>query len=145
MVQAGYVRHVGRSEAGADTVRRAHAVHTRSLTSRSSTRCSRGGSKPRSCRQLGVGVTACGVLSRGLLSGHWSRERSAAPGDLRSRSPRFRGENLARSLALVEALRVVADARGATVAQVAIGWARSRGPDVVPVVGARRRDRLAAT
>jgi aryl-alcohol dehydrogenase-like predicted oxidoreductase len=82
------------------------------------------------------------VLSRGLLSGHWSRERALTPGDFRSFGPRFHGENLERNLALVEALRGVAEARGATVAQVAIAWVLSRGPDVVPLFGARRRDRL---
>jgi pyridoxine 4-dehydrogenase len=145
MVQAGYVRHVGLSEAGADTLRRAQAVHPiadlqieYSLFSRSVEAVI----LP-ACRQLGVGVTAYGVLSRGLLSGHWSKERAGAAADFRSGSPRFQGENLDRNLALVEALRAVATAKGATVAQVAIGWVLSRGEDIVPLVGARRRDRLA--
>jgi aryl-alcohol dehydrogenase-like predicted oxidoreductase len=94
------------------------------------------------CRELGVGVTAYGVLSRGLLSGHWSADRKLTPGDFRGHAPRFTGENLERNLALVEALRAIAEARGATVAQLAIAWVASRGEDVVPLVGARTRERL---
>ncbi len=82
------------------------------------------------------------LLSRGLISGHWSKERALTSGDFRGASPRFSGENLERNLALVEALRAIADAKGATVAQVAIAWVLSRGRDIVPLVGARRRDRL---
>jgi len=82
------------------------------------------------------------VLSRGLLSGHWSSGRALAPGDFRGSAPRFSRENLDRNLLLVEGLRSVAEAKGATVAQVAIGWALSRGPDIVALVGARKRDRL---
>jgi pyridoxine 4-dehydrogenase len=90
-------------------------------------------------------VTAYGVLSRGLLSGHWSKEREAAlaPHDFRASAPRFTGENLERNLALVETLRTVAEEKGATVAQLAIAWGLSRGDDVVPLVGARTRERLA--
>jgi aryl-alcohol dehydrogenase-like predicted oxidoreductase len=95
------------------------------------------------CRELGVGVTAYGVLSRGLLSGHWSKERAATAGTFRQTAPRFTGENLERNLALVEGLRQVAEAKGATVADLAIAWVLSRGEDVVPLVGARRRDQLA--
>jgi aryl-alcohol dehydrogenase-like predicted oxidoreductase len=94
-------------------------------------------------RELGVGLTAYGVLSRGLLSGHWSADRALAPTDFRAHQPRFSGENLERNLELVEALRTVADAKGATVSQVAIAWVLSRGDDIVPLVGARTRDRLA--
>ena len=79
------------------------------------------------CRELGVGVTAYGVLSRGLLSGHWSKERAATAATSAQTAPRFSGENLERNLALVEALRAVAEAKGATVAQVAIAWVLSRG------------------
>jgi aryl-alcohol dehydrogenase-like predicted oxidoreductase len=145
MVEAGYVRHVGLSEAGADTVRRASAIHPVSDLQIEYSLLSRGIEAEilPACRELGIGVTAYGVLSRGLLSGHWSRDRAVADGDFRRTAPRFSGENLDRNLALVEALRAIADAKGATVAQVAIGWALSRGPHVVPLVGARRRDRLA--
>jgi aryl-alcohol dehydrogenase-like predicted oxidoreductase len=95
------------------------------------------------CRELGIGITAYGVLSRGLLNGHWSPDRELAGTDFRGRSPRFTGENLRRNLELVEALREVADGRGATVAQVAIAWVMSRGEDIAALVGARRRERLA--
>ena len=82
------------------------------------------------------------MLSRGLLSGHWSAGQPAAPGDFRTHSPRFNGENLTHNLALVESLRTVARDKGVPVAQIAIAWALSRGGDIVPLVGARRRDRL---
>jgi aryl-alcohol dehydrogenase-like predicted oxidoreductase len=144
MVQAGYVRHIGLSEVGADTLRRAHAVHPISDLQIEYSLLSRGIEKEilPTCRELGIGVTAYGVLSRGLLSGHWSKERAGAS-DFRSHLPRFSGENLERNLALVEALRAVAQAKGAAVAQIAIAWVLARGQDIVPLVGARRRDRLA--
>jgi aryl-alcohol dehydrogenase-like predicted oxidoreductase len=88
-----------------------------------------------------VGITAYGVLSRGLLSGHWKGGEGAQ--DFRSHLPRFAGENLERNLELVEALRSVAEERGATVAQIAVAWVLARGEDVVPLVGSRRRDQLA--
>jgi pyridoxine 4-dehydrogenase len=142
MAKAGYLRHVGLSEAGADTLRRANAVHPITDLQVEYSLFSRGIESEilPACRQLGVGVTAYGVLSRGLLSGHWSKELQAR--DFRSILPRFQRENVDRNLGLVEALRVVADAKGASVAQVAIGWVLSRGSDIVPLVGARRRDRL---
>ena len=144
MVRAGYVRYVGLSEVGAETLRKAHAVHPISDLQIEYSLISRG-IEPEilpTARSLGVGITAYGVLSRGLLSGHWSKEREIAKGDIRNFLPRFAGENLARNLALVEALRSVANAKGASVAQVAIAWVLSRGEDVVPLIGARKRDRL---
>ncbi|WP_328954088.1 aldo/keto reductase [Kitasatospora purpeofusca] len=144
LVQAGYVRHIGLSEVGADTLRRAAAVHPisdlqieYSLISRSV----EAGILP-AARELGIGVTAYGVLSRGLLSGHWQNDRELAGTDFRGHSPRFQGDNLTHNLRLVDALRAVAAERNATVAQIAIAWVASRGEDVVPLVGARRRDRL---
>jgi aryl-alcohol dehydrogenase-like predicted oxidoreductase len=142
LVEAGYVRHIGLSEVGADTLRRAHAVHPvadlqieYSLLSRDieSTILP-------TARELGVGITAYGVLSRGLLSGHWTADREVR--DFRTHLPRFTGDNLAANLRLVEALRAVAAERGATVAQVAIAWVAGRGMHVVPLVGARTRSRL---
>jgi aryl-alcohol dehydrogenase-like predicted oxidoreductase len=143
LVKDGYVRHIGLSEVGADTLRRAHAVHPISDVQIEYSLISRGveDSLLPTARELGVGITAYGVLSRGLISGHWTKDRSARP-DFRSRLPRFAGENLGRNLALVDGLRAVAEAKGVTVAQVAIAWVLSRGADVVPLVGARRRDRL---
>src|SRR5678816_1475481 len=144
MVKAGYVRHIGLSEIGADTLRRAHAVHPISDLQIEYSLISRGIEREilPAARELGVGLTAYGVLSRGLLSGHWSAERPVAKGDFRAFLPRFTGENLERNLALVEALRSIASAKEASVAQVAIAWVLSRGEDIVPLVGARRRDRL---
>src|SRR4051794_15239088 len=144
MVRAGYVRQIGLSEAGADTIRRAHAIHPIADLQIEYSLISRGIEAEilPACRELGIGITAYGVLSRGLISGHWSPERSTGAGDFRSRAPRFAGENLDRNLALVESLREIADAKGVSVAQVAIAWVRSRGDDIVPLVGARTRERL---
>ncbi len=144
LVDAGYVRHIGLSEVGAGTVRRAHAVHPIADLQIEYSLISRGIESEilPACRELGVAVTAYGVLSRGLLSGHWSRDRVLPPGDFRSHAPRFSHENVDRNLVLVEALREVADERGATVAQLAIAWALARGEDIIPLVGARTRERL---
>ncbi|GLV91916.1 MULTISPECIES: aldo/keto reductase [Streptomyces] len=143
-VQAGHVRHVGLSEVGADTMRRAAAVAPISDLQIEYSLISRGIEEEilPTARELGIGVTAYGVLSRGLISGHFTRDRALAPGDFRGMSPRFQGENLDRNLDLVDALRKVADDKGVSVAQTAIAWALSRGEDIVPLVGARRRDRL---
>jgi aryl-alcohol dehydrogenase-like predicted oxidoreductase len=144
LIDAGYVRHIGLSEVGADTLRRAHAVHPindlqieYSLISRDVE-----GELLETCRELGIGVTAYGVLSRGLISGHWTATGGGAA-DGRGNRPRFQGENLKRNLALVEQLREVAAALEASVAQVAIAWVGAQGEDIVPVVGARTRERLA--
>jgi aryl-alcohol dehydrogenase-like predicted oxidoreductase len=144
LIEAGYVRLLGLSEAGADTVRRAHEVHPVADLQIEYSLLSRGIEAEilPTCRDLGVGITAYGVLTRGLLSGHWTSAQQAAPGDIRSRHPRFSPENVDRNLQLVDALRRVAESKGATVAQLAIAWVLSRGDDVVPLVGARRRDRL---
>ena len=144
MIDAGWVRHVGLSEAGAETLRRAHATHPVADLQIEYSLLSRGIEAEilPTCRELGVGVTAYGVLARGLLGGAWSR-RGAAPGDMRARMPRFRPENLEHNLALVDALRPIAEEKGATVAQLAVGWVLSRGQDIVPLVGTTRRDRLA--
>jgi aryl-alcohol dehydrogenase-like predicted oxidoreductase len=145
MISAGYVRHVGLSEAGAETVRCAHAIHPVADLQIEYSLLSRGIEAEilPTCRQLGVGVTAYGVLSRGLLGGAWSSGRPASAGDMRAHMPRFRRENLERNLALVDALRTIAEAKGVTVAQIAIAWVLARGEDIVPLVGTTRRDRLA--
>jgi aryl-alcohol dehydrogenase-like predicted oxidoreductase len=93
-------------------------------------------------RELGIGITAYGVLSRGLISGHWSADRPLAAGDFRGVSPRFSGDNLGTNLALVEALRAVADAGGVSVAQVAIAWVLAQGNDIAPIPGTKRVSRL---
>jgi aryl-alcohol dehydrogenase-like predicted oxidoreductase len=94
-------------------------------------------------RELGIGITAYGVLSRGLISGHWSAERSERGRDFRNLSPRFSGDNLSRNLGLVEKLRDIAGRKGCSVAQLAIAWVVAQGADIVALVGARRRERLA--
>jgi aryl-alcohol dehydrogenase-like predicted oxidoreductase len=144
MVKAGYVRHIGLSEAGVDAIRRAHAIHPITWLQIEYSLLSRGIEDDilPTVRELGIAVTAYGVLSRGLLSGHWSKERSEQAQDFRGHLPRFSGENLDRNLSLVEALRLIAQEQSATVAQVAIAWVLSRGNDIVPLIGARRRDRL---
>jgi aryl-alcohol dehydrogenase-like predicted oxidoreductase len=144
MVEAGYVRHIGLSELGAETIRRAAAVHPIVDLQIEYSLISRGIEESilPTCRELGIAVTAYGVLSRGLISGHWSRRRETSGGDFRAFSPRFQGENLERNLDLVDALREVAEAKGVSVAQAAIAWVLSRGDDIVPLIGARTRERL---
>jgi aryl-alcohol dehydrogenase-like predicted oxidoreductase len=144
MVQAGFVRHIGLSEVGVETIRKAHAVHpivdlqieyaliTRGVEDRILP----------VLRELGIGMTAYGVLSRGLISGHWDKDQGKAKGDFRAHSPRFQDGNVDKNLALVEALRGVAEAKGVSVAQIAIAWVAAQGDDIVPLVGARTRARL---
>ena len=144
LVQAGHVRYIGLSEVGPETIRRAAAVHPICDLQIEYSLISRGieAEIVPVCRELGIAITAYGVLSRGLISGHWTPDRSTTGTDFRSRAPRFQGENLERNLALVDALRAVADGVGASVAQVAIAWVLSRGEDIVPLIGARTRERL---
>jgi aryl-alcohol dehydrogenase-like predicted oxidoreductase len=143
MVQAGYVRYIGLSEVGSQTIRAAAAVHPISDLQIEYSLISRGieANILATCRQLGIGITAYGVLSRGLISGHWQQGASSAS-DLRTRNPRFQGENADHNLALVEKLRKVADQKGVSVAQLAIAWVAAQGEDIVPLIGARRRERL---
>ncbi|MDB5510600.1 MAG: aldo/keto reductase [Enterovirga sp.] len=143
-VKAGWVGRIGLSEVGADTIRRAAAVHPICDLQIEYSLISRGIEDAilPACRELGIGITAYGVLSRGLISGHWTKGAAGA-GDFRAVSPRFQAGNVDANLALVEALRQVAEARGASVAQVAIAWVAAQDESIVPVVGARRRDRLA--
>ncbi|WP_327404231.1 aldo/keto reductase [Streptomyces sp. NBC_01288] len=144
LVEQGYVRHIGLSEVGADTIRRAaatapiadvqleYALITRGIEDRILP----------VTRELGISVTAYGVLSRGLISGHFTTDRQLGASDFRAHSPRFQGENLQHNLTLVEQLRKLAEQKGVTVAQLAIAWVLSRGEDIVPLVGARTRERL---
>jgi aryl-alcohol dehydrogenase-like predicted oxidoreductase len=143
MVRAGYVRHVGLSEVGAETLRRAHGVHPICDVQIEYSLMSRGieSSILPTARELGVSITAYGVLSRGLLSGRVPP--SDTKNDIRVvRMPRFAQGNLDQNLRLVEALRDIGRAKNATPAQLAVAWALSRGLDVVPLVGARRREQL---
>ena len=143
MIQAGFVRHLGLSEMGADTIRRAHAVHPVAALQIEYSLMSRGIEAQilPAVRELGIGVTAYGILSRGLLSTASARE--IGPGDPRSRFPRFQGENLQRNLDLLTGLEDIAGRPGVTTAQLASAWVRSRGSDIVPLLGTKRRDRLA--
>ena len=143
MVRAGYVRHIGLSEAGAETIRRAHAVHPICDLQIEYSLMSRGieAAILPVTRQLGIAITAYGVLSRGLLSGRIPDR--GTKGDIRViRMPRFAAGNLENNLTLVEALRRIGEEQGATPAQLAVAWIRSRGPDIVPVIGARRLGQL---
>jgi aryl-alcohol dehydrogenase-like predicted oxidoreductase len=142
MVRAGYVRHIGLSEMGADTIRRAHAVHPIAALQIEYSLMSRGIEAEilPAVRELGISVTAYGILSRGLLSSGTAR---LAPGDPRTRFPRFSGENHARNLELLAALEAIAGQHGVTAAQLAIAWVAARGDDIIPLIGTKRRDRLA--
>lgn len=141
MVKAGYVRAIGLSEVGVETIRRAAAVHPivdlqieYAIVSRMPER-----EIFPALRELGIGVTAYGALSRGLLSG--SKPQSRA--DLRAHLPRFRPENLAQNEQLVETLRGLAEARGVTQSQLAIAWVLARGEEIIPLIGSRTRAQLA--
>ena len=143
LVKEGYIRHIGLSEIGATTLRRAAAVAPISDLQIEYSLISRGIEKAilPAARELGVGITAYGVLARGLISGHW-RKDAVASNDMRTKTPRFAEGNVDANLKLVDALRALAEARGVSVAQVAIAWVLHQGRDIVPVVGSRKRDQL---
>jgi aryl-alcohol dehydrogenase-like predicted oxidoreductase len=145
LVQAGYVRYIGLSEVGAETIRRAAAVHPICDLQIEYSLISRRIEEDilPACRELGIAITAYGVLSRGLISGRYDPDRTPSGGDIRGRMPRFRAENLRQNLELVDRLGEIAEAKDATTAQVAIAWVLARGADIVPVIGSRRRDQLA--
>jgi aryl-alcohol dehydrogenase-like predicted oxidoreductase len=140
LVREGYVRYIGLSEAGAETVRRAAAVHPITDLQIEYSLIERGIESRilPTLRELGVAVTAYGVLSRGLLSG----SAPTGSGDFRAHLPRFAGENLERNRGIVETLGRIARDLGVTPVQVAIAWVMARGEDIVPVVGARTRRQL---
>ncbi len=142
MIKAGYVRYLGLSEMGDQTIRRAHAVHPVSALQIEYSLMSRGIEAKilPTVRELGISVTAYGILSRGLLSSGTAR---LADGDPRARFPRFRAENHARNLELLAQLETIAEGRGVTAAQLAIAWVASRGDGIIPLIGTKRRDRLA--
>jgi aryl-alcohol dehydrogenase-like predicted oxidoreductase len=142
MIQAGYVRHIGLSEVGAQTIRRAHATHPIAALQIEYSLMSRGIEAEilPTVRELGISVTAYGILSRGLLSSATAR---LAPGDPRTRFPRFAGENHVRNLELLATLEAIAADHGTTAAQLAIAWVASRGEDIIPLIGTKRRERLA--
>ncbi|WP_030735683.1 aldo/keto reductase [Streptomyces sp. NRRL S-31] len=144
LVEKGYVRHIGLSEVGVDTIRRAAATAPIADLQIEYALISRGPEREilPTLRELGIAVTAYGVLSRGLISGHLTADQEFAATDFRAFSPRFQGENLRHNLTLVDSLREIAGRKGVTVAQLAIAWVLSRGEDIVPLVGSRTRERL---
>jgi len=141
LVKAGYVRYIGLSEASASTIRRANSVHPISALQIEYSLVSRSIEADilPAVRELGIAVTAYGILSRGLLSG----SPITSPKDMRNRFPRFLGANLDKNRKLVDALNAIAASKNATAPQVAIAWVMSRGADIVPLIGARRRKQLA--
>jgi aryl-alcohol dehydrogenase-like predicted oxidoreductase len=141
LVEKGYVRHIGLSEVGADTIRRAAAVHPIADLQIEYSLLTRGIEDDilPTCRELGIGVTAYGVLSRGLIGGGTA---SFGQGDIRAVSPRFRGENLDHNRNLVARLQPIAQGLGISVAQLAIAWVAAQGDDIVPIVGIKTRTRL---
>jgi aryl-alcohol dehydrogenase-like predicted oxidoreductase len=144
LVKAGKVRYLGLSEAGADTIRRAHAVHPISaLQSEYSlwTRDPEAGILP-VVRALGIGFVAYSPLGRGFLAGRFTGLDDLTANDWRRQNPRFQGENLPHNLALVGRVEALAREKGLSAAQLALAWVLSRGPDVVPIPGTRRRARL---
>ena len=136
-VEAGYVRHIGLSEVGAETIRRAAAVAPISDLQIEYSLLTRGieaNGILETCRELGIGITAYGVLAKGMVAGR--------SGGARAAFPRFQGENLAHNQALLDQLRGLAEAKGASMAQLAIAWVAAQGEDIVPLVGARRLDQV---
>lgn len=140
LVKAGYVRYIGLSEVGADTVRRAHSVHPIADLQIEYSLISRGPEAKilPALAELGIGMTAYGVLSRGLLSG----SKPAEKGDFRSYLPRFAGDNRKRNQQLIDTLRELAASKGATASQLAIAWVLAKNGNIVPLVGARTRKQL---
>ncbi|MBV8431680.1 MAG: aldo/keto reductase [Solirubrobacterales bacterium] len=144
LIEAGYVRYVGLSEVGSETIRRAAGVHPICDLQIEYSLVSRGIEADilPTCRELGIGVTAYGILSRGLLSGRYAADAPTGTGDIRGRMPRFQGENLERNLELVRRLAEIAQQAGSSVSQLALAWVLSRGDDIVPLIGARTREQL---
>jgi aryl-alcohol dehydrogenase-like predicted oxidoreductase len=143
-VQAGWVRHIGLSEVGPETLHRASAVHPicdlqieYALTTRNIERA-----VLPACRELGIGLTVYGVFSRGLLTGGW-RPGEQAPGDFRTHAPRFQGEAGQRNVEVAARLAEVARGFGLSAGQAALAWVLALGEDIVPLVGARRPGRVA--
>jgi aryl-alcohol dehydrogenase-like predicted oxidoreductase len=142
LVAAGKVRYVGLSEAGVETIRRAHATHPVAALQTEYSLFTRDVEEEilPAVRELGIGFVAYSPLGRGLLTGAIRDvDADLVDGDHRRKFPRFQGENLRRNVELVERLRSVADEKGCTLAQLAIAWLLARGPDVVPIAGTKHR------
>ncbi|MEV6128507.1 aldo/keto reductase [Streptomyces violaceusniger] len=144
LVQAGKVRHLGLSEAGADTIRRAHAVHPiAALQSEWSlwTRDLEHEIAP-VCRELGIGLVPFSPLGRGFLTGRYTSTEGLPEGDVRRTQPRFADGNLEKNLAIVGKLNELAAEKGVTAGRLALAWVQHRGDDVVPIPGTRRQKYL---
>jgi aryl-alcohol dehydrogenase-like predicted oxidoreductase len=145
LVAAGKVKHIGLSEAGAETIRRAHAVHPiTALQSEYSlwTRDPEQNDVLKTCRELGIGFVAYSPLGRGFLAGRFTSPDELDDGDFRKNHPRFQGENLEHNQRLAETVKEIAAEKDVTPAQVALAWVLSRGDDVVPIPGTKRRTYL---
>jgi aryl-alcohol dehydrogenase-like predicted oxidoreductase len=140
LVAAGKVRFLGMSEASPETIRRAHAVHPISALQTEYSLWTRDVERKilPTVRELGIGFVAYSPLGRGFLSGRWRTPEEIPEGDFRRGHPRFQGENFARNMAIVERVRALADAKGATPAQLALAWVLQRGADIVPIPGTKR-------
>ncbi|HEY3303866.1 MAG TPA: aldo/keto reductase [Candidatus Binatia bacterium] len=141
LVAQGKARHIGLSEAGAETLRRAHAVHPIAALQTEYSLWTRDAEKEwlPTCRELGITYVAYAPLGRGFLSGKIRNSDGLTEIDRRNRHPRFQTENLARNLALLTPLEEIAAAKGCTPAQVALAWVLAQGNDIVPIPGTKRR------
>ena len=144
LVAAGKVRHLGLSEAGAATIRRAHAVHPITALESEYSLWTRGVEEEilPTVRELGIGFVAYSPLGRGFLTGRFREPDDLAPDDSRRNHPRFQGENFKRNLALVEAVRELAAERSVEPGQLALAWVLHGGDDIVPIPGTARREHL---
>jgi len=145
LVEAGKVRCLGLSEASAETIRRAHAVHPiAALQSEYSlwSRDPESNGVLETCRELGIGFVAYSPLGRGFLTGRFRSPDDFEEGDFRRNHPRFSGENFSRNLDLVARVQEISTEKGCTPGQLALAWVMSRGDDVVPIPGTKRRTYL---
>jgi aryl-alcohol dehydrogenase-like predicted oxidoreductase len=144
LVEEGKARHLGLSEAAPETIRRAHATHPIAALQTEYSLWTRDVEEEilPVCRELGIGFVAYSPLGRGFLTGQFKTAEDIPEGDYRRNAPRFQGENFDRNIKLVERVTEIAAARGATPAQVALAWVLSRGEDVVPIPGTKRRKYL---
>jgi aryl-alcohol dehydrogenase-like predicted oxidoreductase len=144
LVEAGKVRHLGLSEASAETIRRAHAVHPITALQ---TEYSLWEREPETkvfpvLEELGIGFVPYSPLGRGFLTGQIRSADDFAPDDFRQHSPRFQGENLARNLEIVDRVKEMAEQKKCTPAQLALAWLLAQGPHIVPIPGTKKRERL---
>ncbi len=141
LVRAGKVRHLGLSEAGPATLRKAHAVHPIAALQTEYSLWSRDPEDAilPTCRELGIGFVPYSPLGRGFLTGQIRSAADFGPDDYRHHSPRFQGDNFARNLGLVDRIRAIAAEKGRTASQLALAWVLAQGPDIVPIPGTKRR------